>query len=122
MHRVIHFEIGAVDTEKILKFYTDVFGWKTEKWDGGDETYWLVSTGDPSKPGINGGIFKSKGEPVVTNVINVDNIDEMTKKVQSAGGTIVVPKMAVQGIGWAVYFKDVEGNLFGMMQADSEAK
>lgn len=121
MTRVIHFEIGAVDTEKILKFYTEVFGWKAQKWEG-DEPYWLVSTGNPGKPGINGGVFKSKGEAVTTNVIDVANIDEMTSKVEAAGGTIVVPKLAVPGIGWTVYFKDVEGNLFGMMQADSEAK
>lgn len=121
MSRVIHFEIGAVDTDKILKFYTDVFGWKVDKWDG-EEPYWLITTGAPGKPGINGGVFKSKAEAVTTNVIDVDNIDEMTAKVETAGGTIVVPKMAVPGIGWAVYFKDVEGNLFGMMQADSEAK
>lgn len=121
MPRVIHFEIGAVDTDKILKFYTEVFGWKADKWEG-EEPYWLVTTGGKDHPGINGGIFKSKGEAVITNIIDVANIDEMTAKVTAAGGTIVVPKMAVQGIGWAVYFKDVEGNLFGMMQADIEAK
>jgi uncharacterized protein len=121
MPRVIHFEIGAVDVDKILKFYKEIFGWKVDKWEG-EEPYWLITTGDTSKPGINGGVFKSKGEAVMTNVIDVDNIDEMTKKVESAGGTIVVPKMAVPGIGWAVYFKDIEGNLLGLMQADSEAK
>jgi hypothetical protein len=122
MSRVIHFEIGAVDTGKIKKFYTDVFGWKMEKWGGGEQEYWLVATGETSQPGINGGIFKSKGEAVIVNTIDVKDLDEMCRKVESAGGKIEVPKMAVPGIGWLAYFKDVEGNLFGIMQGDENAK
>ena len=121
MPRVIHFEIGAVDTQKIVKFYKDVFGWQMSKWEGPEE-YWLITTGDKSKPGINGGIFKSKGEPTTVNTIDVTNVDDTTKKIEASGGTIVVPKMAVPGIGWLVYFKDVEGNLFGIMHEDSNAK
>jgi hypothetical protein len=30
--------------------------------------------------------------------------------------------MAVAGVGWLAYSKDTEGNVFGMMQADPEAK
>lgn len=122
MPRVVHFEIGAIDTGKISKFYSDVFGWKMEKWGGGEQEYILVSTGDAKEPGINGGIFKSKGNPVIVNTIDVANIDEMCKKVEAAGGSIAVPKMPVPGVGWLVYYKDVEGNLFGMMQSDPNAK
>ena len=38
-----------------------------------------------------------------------------------AGGSIAVPKMAVPGIGWLAYVKDTEGNILGVMQADSAA-
>ncbi len=117
MSRVVHFEIGAVDTDKIIKFYKDVFGWEITKWDGPMD-YWVISTGDENSTGINGGIFKSKGEAVTTNSISVDNIDNYIAKIESNGGTITVPKMVIPGVGLLAYFKDVEGNLFGVIQPD----
>jgi predicted enzyme related to lactoylglutathione lyase len=30
--------------------------------------------------------------------------------------------MAIPGVGWLCYFKDTEGNIFGMMQNDPAAK
>ena len=96
MSRIIHFEIGAVDTDKIIKFYKDVFGWEFKSW-GGPMEYWLVSTGDKKSPGIDGGVFKSKGEAVTVNTIDVDNVDKMIAKIESHGGTITVPKMPIIG-------------------------
>ena len=49
MARVIHFELISKDIEKIIDFYTKVFGWKFEKWKGPTD-YWLISTGDESQP------------------------------------------------------------------------
>jgi predicted enzyme related to lactoylglutathione lyase len=30
--------------------------------------------------------------------------------------------MAIQAVGWLAYANDTEGNIFGMMQADTQAK
>lgn len=120
MNRIIHFEIGAGNLEKSKKFYEDIFGWDFQAWQG-PEIYYLITTGDNSTPGINGGMFKSKGEPVTVNTIAVNNLNEMIAKVEANGGTIAVPKMPIPGIGWLCYFKDFEGNLFGMMQDDKNA-
>ena len=56
MPRVIHFEIHADDPSRAVKFYTEVFGWKIEKWQGPMD-YWLVYTGK-EEPGIDGAIMK----------------------------------------------------------------
>jgi len=32
------------------------------------------------------------------------------------------PKMPVPGVGWLAYFKDTEGNIFGIFQDDASAK
>ena len=45
MPRVVHFEINADDVERAVQFYSDVFGWKAEKWAGPME-YWLIMTGE----------------------------------------------------------------------------
>ena len=126
MNRVVHFEIHAENPDKAVKFYSEVFGWKFYKWDGPME-YWMITTGEDDSPGINGGMMRREGpidgEAVIAYVcvIEVKNIDEITSSVSANGGKIVVPKTAIPGIGWSVYCKDTEGNIFGMMEDDPEA-
>ncbi len=129
MPRVVHFEIHADDPPRAVKFYTDLFGWQFTSW-GGPQEYWLIKTGEPGTPGIDGGLIKRRGPspsgdvPVVGYVCTVDtpHIDEYTTKATQLGAQVVVPKMPIPGVGWLTYCKDTEGNIFGMMQADANAK
>ena len=116
MPRVIHFEIPAEQPERALKFYTDVFGWKTQKWEG-EQDYWLITTGDDHEPGINGGLIKRQGNWVnPVNSIDVPSVDEFAAKVTERGGQVVVPKMQIPGVGYLAYCQDTEGNLFGIFE------
>jgi len=54
--------------------------------------------------------------------MDVSDLDATIKLVESLGGQCVVPKMPVPGVGWLAYFKDTEGHIFGVMQADATAK
>jgi uncharacterized protein len=121
MARVVHFEIPADDPQRASTFFENVFGWKTQKWDGPID-YWMVMTGKPGSPGIDGGLLvKGQGNPMVVNTIDVDDLDAVIAKIESNGGTITAPKMAVPGVGWMAYFKDTEGNVHGIMQSDKGA-
>ena len=127
MPRVVHFEIHAENPKRAAKFYTDSFGWKIQKWNGPVE-YWMVMTGEPGQPGINGGLMRRHGTVTGDSVIafvctlDVPSVDDYVKKVMAAGGTIVMPKSAVPGVGWIAYGKDTEGNIFGLMQEDPNAR
>ena len=127
MPRVVHFEIHAGDPARAITFYEKTFGWTFQKWEGPMQ-YWLVNTGPAEQPGINGGLVPRRGEldgeAVIAYVCTVDvaAIDESIATVIANGGTVVVPKMPLPGMGWLVYCKDTEGNIFGMMQNDAEAK
>jgi predicted enzyme related to lactoylglutathione lyase len=121
MPRIVHFEIPADEPERAVEFYRKAFGWEIKKWEGPME-YWLVMTGDPSTPGIDGGIMKRGDVKTVTNTIDVPALDEFISKVEEAGGAVLAPKMAVPGVGWFAYCADTEGNLFGLMESDTEAK
>lgn len=127
MARVVHFEIHAEEPDRAINFYQKTFGWEFQKWDG-PMNYWLVMTGPDDQPGINGGLVERRGkidgEAVIAYVCTVDvpDIDVTVSSVEKNGGTIAVPKMAVPGVGWLVYFKDTEGNIFGAMQNDPNAK
>jgi len=120
MLRVVHFEINADDAERAVKFYSQVFGWKINKWDGPMD-YWLVSTGEGT-PGIDGGIMQRMNPSAATiNTIDVPSVDEFAARIAQNGGRAVMPKRAVPGVGWMAYCQDTEGNVFGIMQSDSSA-
>jgi hypothetical protein len=122
MPRVIHFEIPAGNPERAVEFYKKAFGWKIEKW-AGPVDYWLVTTGEDKEPGINGAITeKSDYITVTTNTVDVASYEDAVKKIVEAGGKVLMPKMAVPGIGYMTYCNDTEGNVFGIMQNDPDAK
>ena len=127
MPRVVHFEIHAGDPERAISFYQNLFDWSFQKWDG-PMPYWMVITGPDDQPGINGGLLPRQGaidgQAVIAYVCTVDvtDVDGLAKKAESSGGQVVVPKMPIPGVGYLVYCKDTEGNIFGMLQAAPDAK
>jgi uncharacterized protein len=129
MSRVVHFEIHAADPERAIKFYTALFGWTFNQWAG--QKYWLIKTGEQGTPGIDGGLLPRPvaGDPLAMAAMNafvctvdVDNLDAAVERGMKAGATIALPKMPIPTVGWLAYLKDTEGNIFGMMQMDANAK
>lgn len=127
MSRVIHFEIHADKPQRAIAFYQGMFGWNFQKWNGPID-YWMIVTGPNDQKGINGGMIQRQGTidgtAVIAYVCTVDtaDLDSATAKATQLGGQLVVPKMPIPGMGWLAYVKDTEGNIFGMMQADANAK
>ena len=121
MPRVIHFEINADDPERAVAFYQKVFGWKIQKWEGPAD-YWLVTTGEEGEPGINGGIMRRMAPEAGTyNTVDVPSVDDFLKKVEQAGGKVVMGKRPIPGVGHMAYCADSEGNVFAIMQEDKTA-
>jgi predicted enzyme related to lactoylglutathione lyase len=127
MPRVIHFEIVADNPERAMKFYKEVFGWEFNKWDG-PQDYWLVTTGEDSQPGINGGLTPKTNQGSgntggrITNSIDVPSIDEFSNKISMEGGKVLSPKMPIPGVGYLAICEDTEGISFGIIQYDRNAK
>ena len=127
MNRVVHFEIHAENPQRAVSFYTDLFGWQFAKWDGPMD-YWTIKTGSREDRGIDGGMVQRRGTidgtAVIAFVCTVDVADlaATLAKATAIGGTIALPKMPIPGVGWLAYAKDTEGNIFGMLQSDPNAK
>lgn len=114
--------------DAVQAFYETVFGWSVKDLGPAFGNYRMVMTGEDSPgekwPGINGAITTRNGNPpdgseavdAFVCTITVDNLDEYISKVKSAGGSIALDKMDVPTVGWLAYGKDVEGNIFGMLQ------
>ena len=110
---IVHFEIPADDVRRAKKFYEGVLGWKiSDPW---KMDYFLVETKKKGEEGINGGLMQRKmpDQPFM-NYLAVDSIDAYCKKVEKAGGVVVLPKQEIApGMGWIAAFKDTEGNIMG---------
>ncbi len=124
-NRPIHFEVQADDAERAKNFYEKALGWKIEKasMPGVGLDYWMVNTGEG--PGINGGLYKRADNPRKFNsfdcTILVDDIDAVIAAIKANGGTIQPwegkEKWEMKGLGWFSRGQDIEGNVFGLLQA-----
>jgi len=122
MNKVTHFEIPFDDQARAQKFYSEVFGWEINKFP--DMDYWLAATCKcdknmmPTEPGaINGGLLKrdeTGKNPLI--VVDVPNMEEHLKKIEAAGGKIVMPTVPVGDFGLYSRVSDTEGNVIGVWQ------
>lgn len=121
MNRITHFELASNDLEKTASFYRDVFGWQIQKWEGPVD-YWLITTGDASTVGINGGLMPADENFIGTiNTVEVDDIDGVIAKIKANGGQMAMEKHVIPGVGYQAYFKDNAGIVLGLHQADPNA-
>lgn len=130
MNPVVHFELPAVNKDRMVDFYKKVFGWNAQKLGPEMGNYVVVTTtepdsnGRPKNPGaINGGFFETSNEhshPTV--VIAVDDIRTSMKSIEQAGGKIIGGGNKagepddIPGVGLYIAFKDTEGNRIGILQ------
>ncbi|MDR6791112.1 putative enzyme related to lactoylglutathione lyase [Pseudarthrobacter oxydans] len=128
----MHFEIPADDQERAKKFYQQALGWRIEPVPGMDYNMVITTpmdeaTGQPTTAGaINGGMM-AREEKIANPVITVDvpDIDATLKTVEELGGSVVMPKNEIPGMGYFAYFKDPEDNVMGLWEnlpADQQAQ
>ncbi len=123
MDKVVHFEIPAEDTERVQKFYGEVFGWHINPMP--DMSYAIAHTGPTNDQDgmtrengfINGGMFKRTGartNPIIT--IAVESIEQAIERITAHGGKLVEGKQQVGNMGYTAYFEDSEGNVTGLWE------
>ena len=118
---IVHFEIPASDVEKLSEFYRRVFGWKFEKAEMPGLEYWLISTG-PQGKSVGGGMYrKMDPEEQPRNFVAVEKIDPAIEAFKAAGGSEIVGKMEVPGMGWSFIGADPEGNPIALWEPSMPA-
>jgi len=124
-NNLAHFAINADDTARACRFYENVFGWQFQAW--GPPDFFQISTGDKTSPPIQGALQKRREIVPGAHMIgyecsfSVADVDVVAAAVESSGGTIVMPKVAIPGVGQLIFFKDTEGNIAGAIQFDKAA-
>ena len=54
--------------------------------------------------------------------MSVGSVDDAVATITKSGGKVALSKMAVPGVGYLAYCTDTEGNVFGVLQPDANAK
>jgi predicted enzyme related to lactoylglutathione lyase len=128
-NNVAHFAIHADDLGRAQKFYGKVFAWQFEGFGGGPMTdFCKITTADGNDMAPIGAMQSRKFNAAPREVIGyecsiaVNDVDITAKKVEAAGGKILMPKTAIPGVGWLIKFLDTEGNLACAVHFDESAK
>lgn len=126
MNKVVHFEIPADDLERAKKFYAEVFDWQVSEWpmpQGGVYTGVRTvavneETQTPEEAGaINGALVdRSPENPTPLVTMEVESINDHFVKIEAAGGSRVVERTEIPGMGAYAYAKDSEGNIIGLWE------
>jgi predicted enzyme related to lactoylglutathione lyase len=87
-------ELGTKDAAKATSFYTSLFGWTPEVFDGG--AYTVIRVGDKSNGGIRPQTEMEANIPANwLAYFAVDNCDDSAAKAGELGGTALVEPMDV---------------------------
>ncbi len=107
---IVHVELPCKDTERAKKFYSGIFGWKFE--DIPEMNYSMFQPANP--PG--GGIFvPTEFNPGgALNYILVESVEQTSKRIEEAGGKILVPEREIPNMGSFAVFEDPEGTTMAL--------
>jgi hypothetical protein len=109
-HPVVHFEVSGSDLDKLQSFYSELFGWKTQRATGG-MPYAMVEKEDG---GIGGGIGQAPdGNDHVTFYVDADDPQAILDKAEQLGGKTILPVTDLPQVTIAL-FADPEGHVVGL--------
>ena len=113
-------DLMSPDVDASKAFYSAVFGWDAEDQfdDQGKRVYVMFSKGGKSVAGL-GGQPPGMGEmpPVWNSYIATADVAATADKVVAAGGSVVMPAMAVFDAGEMAIFTDPTGAAFSVWKA-----
>lgn len=116
-HALSWFEISVENFSRAKQFYEKVLGISIESINMGSMTMGILSS---DQNAVGGAIVQGQGcvpskEGTIVYLNGGDDLTPMLERVESAGGTIVLPKTEIGGdCGYFAHFIDTEGNKVGL--------
>ena len=108
--QIIHVEVTGKDGPKLQQFYSDVFDWDLDTNNPGG--YGMLRQGDLSA-GI--GPAQDGGDGQVTFYVHTEDPQATLRKVEEAGGRVIMPLTEVAPETNIALFTDPEGHVVGLM-------
>ncbi len=113
---IVHFEIMGADGGALKDFYSDLFEWKLEAFDGVSDYY----TTDGDETGVGGAVGQGNDHMpnYLTVYMQVDDIDAYLARVGKAGGSTLLPRTEVPDVVTFALFSDPAGNTVGLVEGE----
>ena len=109
---IVHWELLVSDLDKAKEFYTNVFGWKVEDSpafpgypmvDPGRDPRGAMIVKPPEAPGYSMSVY-----------FGVADVGQALSRAVAAGGTLIAPATAIEGVGEWGMFADPDGIPIGV--------
>jgi len=110
------FEIATTDLERAKEFYTVVFKREFQLVEMPGSKMYMFLGGEDGKGAAGALIHSEDNKPSSDGTIvyfECEDIASETSRVESAGGTLVFPKMSIGEFGFISQCIDTEGNRIG---------
>ncbi len=101
-------ELWTSDAAKATAFYEKAFGFSSEAMSMGEMKYYVLKAENASR----GGVMTSPVSNIPTNwlpYVRVDRVDEVVKRAQKLGGSVMSEPQEIPNIGRYAILKDAEG-------------
>jgi uncharacterized protein len=105
------------DVDGAAAFYGGLFGWSFDERSGPGAPRFLMAEVDGLAVAGLGEPLEGVDDPAWNTYVSVDDVDAIARKVEAAGGTVVVAPFDVGPAGRMAVFTDPEGAQFRAWQA-----
>ncbi|MGC1481634.1 MAG: VOC family protein [Chthoniobacterales bacterium] len=117
MNAIAWSELTSSDPDAAITFYSELFGWTSEKAPTPEMDYTMLKAGDQTFGGV-----MAPPEPGIPshwlNYVSVPDVDEAAKKAESLGGTVCMPPTDIGDMGRIAIIKDPQGAAIGLHWSD----
>lgn len=115
-------ELHVGDPEAAIRFYSGLFGWRSQEMEAPGMTYRVLSIADgDQQEGSFGGVAPLQGDAEDARWVPyfaVADADAVVAKVGESGGSVVMPAANVPDVGRIAWLADPSGAVFAVLKPD----
>jgi predicted enzyme related to lactoylglutathione lyase len=122
--RFVWFDLQTSDPEAAISFYTDLIGWGTQPFEGGDQPYTMWANGDQPLGGVMEIPPAAKDAGAPPNwmaYVAVPDIGATADRVKELGGAVLHPPTDIPGAGCFAVLADPQGAVFAVYTSKEES-
>jgi predicted enzyme related to lactoylglutathione lyase len=110
--RFIWYDLMTSNPDSAIDFYTDLIGWGTQEWEGGDQPYTMFSSGENPIGGVMDfppDVKEAGVPPHWMAYVAVDDVAATAERAKELGGEIMHPPTDIPGAGSFAVLGDPQG-------------
>ncbi len=109
-------ELMTTDVAGAKAFYGELFGWVLRDEQTPEMVYTMAKVGDKDVAGMMAIPPEAEGMPPTWGAyVTVDDVDQQIKRVESLGGSVVMPPRDIPDVGRFAVISDPQGAMLTMI-------